>query len=76
MTETVKCVAIACFTQFVPEYGMIHGDPDSSDKKAKEPIVPDHVIARLVENGFIKAPKGFVDPNAPADESTNEAPAS
>ncbi len=74
MTETVKCKALQAFSLFVSGYGIVHGDPDSSDDKATDPLVPVRAIAQLVEAGNIaeagssgkKAPKGGA--------STEEAP--
>jgi hypothetical protein len=56
MVSTIKCVALAAFTHFAAGYGMVHGDPDSSDDKAKNPEVPEDVVEYLVDSGKIEAP--------------------
>lgn len=61
MVETVKCKALVAFTQFVSGYGMIHGDPDSTDKAANNPEVPVDEVAGLVARELVKAPKGFLE---------------
>lgn len=57
--DTIKCKAKVAFTEFVSGYGQVHGDPDSSDVKARTPAIPVTIIERLSEAGKIVAPKGF-----------------
>ena len=61
MAETVTCKALVAFTQFVSGYGMVHGDPDSSDKAATHPAIPVEEVARFVKSELVKAPKGFIE---------------
>lgn len=61
MAETVKCKALVAFTHFVSGYGMVHGDPDSSDKAANSPEVPVDEVAGFVAREQVKAPKGFLE---------------
>ena len=73
--SAINCTALMAFTRFVSGYGMVHGDPDNKD--AKKPLIPEHAIARFVEDGLIKAPKGFqteapVEPVEPASEPAPE----
>lgn len=68
---TVKCKALAVFTEFVSGYGMVHGNPDAKDAKSVE--VPHSVVAKLADAGVIEMPKGWVDPNA-VDEAADEPP--
>lgn len=70
--ETIKCKALATFTHYVSGHGQVHGDPESKDKNAKNPMVPVSVVLQLAEAGLIEAPKDFVDPNA---DEAEEAPA-
>lgn len=67
--KTIACEALVAFTEFVPSFGQVHGDPDSSLKEAQKPEVPVGAIAKLVDEGRIKAPKGF------KAEEAEEAPA-
>lgn len=70
--KTVACKALVAFTQFVPEYGQVHGDPDSSLKQAKTPEVPVSAIQQLADEGRIELPKGFkpeAEEEAPVAES-------
>ena len=71
MADTTPCKALEPFSEFVFGYGVVHGDPDSTDKTAKTPEVPNHVIDRLVGRGYIVAPKGWApsSDDAPAEES-------
>lgn len=77
--SAINCTAIMAFTRFVSGYGMVHGDPDNKD--AKKPAIPEHAIARLVEDGLIKAPKGFQvetpvepEPDPEPDPDAQDAP--
>lgn len=54
--NTIKCLALVAFTHFVAGFGMVHGDPDSDDDKAKNPNVPEDAVEYLVESGKIEAP--------------------
>ncbi len=74
--ETIACKALVTFTQFVPEYGQVHGDPDNSLKKAKRPLVPVSHIVKFAEEGFIELPKGFKVEEEPAGApADDQAPA-
>lgn len=66
--ETIACKALVAFTQFVPEYGQVHGDPDSSDKEARNPKVPTDFVKKFADSGFVALPKNFK-----ADEAEAEA---
>ncbi|WP_417615311.1 hypothetical protein [Parasphingorhabdus sp.] len=55
MTECTPCKALRAFTEFVPGYGMVHGDPDSKDNKMPE--VPNKAIDKLVGEDKIEAPE-------------------
>lgn len=75
--KTIACVAAREFTAFVEGYGLVVGAPESSLEEARKPKVPEHAVARFVEEGLVKAPKGFAkaeaaDAPAPADD---QAPA-
>lgn len=61
MVETVKCKALVAFTHFVSGYGMVHGDPDSTDKAATNPEVPVDEVAGFVTREQVKTPKGFLE---------------
>lgn len=74
--KTIACEALATFTRFVPDYGQVHGDPESSLKEAQKPEVPVSAVAELVDAGFIKAPKGFKAAEAEeAPAADEQAPA-
>lgn len=64
----VKCIALMAFTQFVPGYGQVHGDPDNSE--AKEPEVPFDFVQKLIEENKVEAPDGWnaVEPETEATE--------
>jgi hypothetical protein len=70
--ETIKCTAKEAFTEYVSGHGMVHGDPNSSDKNARAPMVPLIVVERLAEAGSIAKPKGFT--GASKDDAGDEAP--
>ncbi len=70
--ETIKCTAKEAFTEYVSGHGMVHGDPNSSDKNARAPMVPLIVVERLAEAGSIAMPKGFT--GASEDDAADEAP--
>jgi hypothetical protein len=53
MTKLVKCLALATFTQFITGYGQVHGDPDSTDERAREPMIPDFAVNFLLGAGKI-----------------------
>jgi hypothetical protein len=72
--KTIACRALVAFTQFVPGYGQVHGDPGSSLKEAKNPDVPESVIQQLADEGRIEAPKGFKVTEGEAAADTTEAP--
>lgn len=70
MADTTPCKALESFSEFVFGYGVVHGDPDSTDKTAKTPAVPNHVIDHLVGRGVIASPKGRASAvDAPAEEA-------
>lgn len=71
MVETVKCKALVAFTRYVSGYGQVHGDPDSKLKAAVTPEVPVEAVTRFVEDGFVAAPKGFLE--ALEKDATQEA---
>jgi hypothetical protein len=58
--KTVTCTALTFFLDFVPDHGMVHGDPKSDDKAARFPEVPESYVDTLVDAGKIKvgSPKG------------------
>lgn len=60
MAEVIKCKALMEFSRYVTGHGVVHGDPDSSDKAAKNPGIPAHKIAEFAEDGLIQAPKGYL----------------
>lgn len=68
---TIKCKALAVFTEFVSGHGMVHGNPDAKD--AKLPEIPHSAVAKLTAAGMIEAPKNWVDPNV-VDDAADEAP--
>lgn len=70
--ETIKCTAKEAFTEYVSGHGMVHGDPNSSDKNARTPNVPIIAVERLVEAGSIAMPRGFK--SASEDDAGDEAP--
>lgn len=55
MIECTPCKALRAFTEFVPGYGQVHGDPDSNDNKM--PKVPNKAIDKLVGEDKIEAPE-------------------
>ncbi|EQA97282.1 hypothetical protein [Sphingobium sp. HDIP04] len=52
--KTIQCRALKAFTQFIAGYGQVHGDPGSSDEKARLPMVPEDAVAMLIEAGKIE----------------------
>lgn len=40
MADTTPCKALVAFSDFVEGHGIVHGDPDSTDKAAKAPKCP------------------------------------
>jgi hypothetical protein len=73
--KTIACKALVAFTEFVPSYGQVHGDPESSLKEAQKPEVPVSAIAKLVDEGRIEAPKGFKAADAEEAPAEEQAPA-
>lgn len=71
--ETIICEARSVFTEFVSGYGMVHGDPDSSDGAATNPAIPVSIVQRLTDGRVIKKPKGWVAPEAEAVAEVSEA---
>jgi hypothetical protein len=51
----IKCKALRVFTDFVPKFGMVHGDPDGSSERARFPSVPEDVAAKFVLEGKVEA---------------------
>lgn len=70
--ETIACKALVAFTQFVPGYGQVHGDPESSDEAARNPKVPVHYVDLIAANGGVEAPEGFVYDPEPAEHAQLE----
>lgn len=70
MTECTPCTALRAFTEFVPGFGQVHGDPDSKDNKM--PNVPNGVIDKLVGEDKIEAPEA-VAPEAQDDETEEKS---
>lgn len=58
MVDTTVCKALRAFTEFVPGYGQVHGDPNSKD--SKKPKIPNYVIDKLVAEDKIEKPRGWV----------------
>ncbi|MDQ4421466.1 hypothetical protein OOT33_13645 [Sphingobium sp. DEHP117] len=56
----VKCKAIRVFTEFVSNFGMVHGNPEGSDEKARFPMVPEEAVAKLAAEGKVEP----VDPDS------------
>jgi hypothetical protein len=73
--ETIACKALKAFTQFVPDYGQVHGDPENSSKDAQKPLVPVTLVAALAEQGLIEMPKGFKVEEEAAEPVEEQAPA-
>jgi hypothetical protein len=61
----IKCTALKVFSRFVPNYGIIHGDPENSDAAVRKPLVPVDLIDELAKAGKIKRPDA--SPAADAD---------
>jgi hypothetical protein len=71
--EKIACKALRDFTQFVPGYGMVHGDPNNSDPQVKHPDIPVTVLDLLKEEGKVEELPRKVKvaaPKAPAEPST------
>lgn len=60
--ETIACKALRSFTQFVPGYGQVHGDPDNSE--ATDPLIPVTYIDHLIFEDKIEEPAGWTDRKA------------
>lgn len=73
--ETVACKALKAFTQFVPDYGQVHGDPESTLKEAKTPLVPVSMVEAFADQGFVALAKGFVTAAEAAADAEAEAAA-
>lgn len=52
--DTIECKALRVFTQFIPGYGQIHGNPDAKD--AAKVRVPVDAVDTLVLEGKIEEP--------------------
>ena len=70
MTATVRCTTLTTFTQFVSGYGMVHGSPEADD--AKNPVVPEHVVQRFVDEGYVEA-EGYLPGAIIADGEQHDA---
>ena len=55
MTELVQATALVSFSKFVEGYGVVHGDPDSSDERARYPLVPASAFDELEAAAQIEA---------------------
>lgn len=56
--KLVQMAALVAFTRFVPGHGQVHGDPDSSDEKARLPMVPEHLADKWAEDGIVAEATG------------------
>lgn len=54
----VKCKAARVFTEFVSNFGMVHGNPEGSDERARFPMVPEAAVEKLIAEGKIEASEG------------------
>jgi len=54
----IPCKALRAFTQFVPGFGQVHGDPDNQDERVSFPQVPESYVQFLADEGKIEAPEG------------------
>lgn len=54
----VKCKAVRVFTEFVSNFGMVHGNPEGSDERARFPMVPEAAVAKLAAEGKIETDAG------------------
>ncbi|WP_066112345.1 MULTISPECIES: hypothetical protein [unclassified Blastomonas] len=61
--KLIRCMALRAFTQFVPGFGQVHGDPDNQDEAVQFPMVPESHVDLLVDEGKIEAPED--EPVAP-----------
>lgn len=75
----ITCKALAFFLVLVPDFGQIHGDPNSDDEATRFPKIPDHAIPKMVAAGQIEAPEWLnaepevekeLEPRAVADGET------
>jgi hypothetical protein len=74
--ETLACKALVAFTQFVPDYGQVHGDPDNKLKEAQNPLVPTSHIVKFADQGLIEIPKRFkVEEEVVVASADDKAPA-
>lgn len=64
--KIIDCTALRAFTQYVPEYGMVHGNPDSED--SKNVGVPETVLALLIEEEKVRPLDAGHEP-APAPQN-------
>lgn len=58
--DTFVCRALVAFTHHISGFGMVHGDPESSDEAARLPRVPLDAIDYLVDGGKIEAPSDLL----------------
>lgn len=69
----VKCKAVRVFTEFVSNFGMVHGNPEGSDERARFPMVPEAAVAKLAAEGKIETDAGDA-PLPQLDHDNNGAP--
>jgi hypothetical protein len=74
MVETIRVKAITVFTHYVPEHGMVHGDPNNDDEAAQFPMMPVGHVAHCVGQGWIEeiAEKFQKAPKPPAAEKLTD----
>lgn len=53
----IRCQALRAFTQFVPGFGQVHGDPDNQEEAVQFPMVPESHVQFLANEGKIEAPE-------------------
>lgn len=58
--KLIRCMALRAFTQFVPGFGQVHGDPDNQDERVSFPEVPESYVQFLADEGKIEAPSATV----------------
>ena len=58
MTQTLKCAALSCFTRFIPGYGQVHANPESSIEADHFVELPEGHALMLADEGLIELPEG------------------
>lgn len=68
--ETIDAKAKTCFTRYIADHGIVHGDPDgkADAKTVKVPVT--HIDAWIAEE-LVEKPKGYTAPVA--EEAATEA---